>query len=492
MAFSISASRTNSMRSRWALAPADGRTAAGTSTAAIARNDVNRRTLKSDTPGRVPAAGIEKATDAAPARQRASLAVAASLALAAMAGCGGRAGDTPTGFMAGFLGAVVADEPYAAEVGREIVSAGGSAADAAVAMYFAMAVTLPSAASLGANGVCIAHAHKTRQAEAIVFAAPRPATASRAFDIAVPTAVRGMTLLHARHGALRWEQLVAPAERMAREGVPVSRALARDLREGAARLRADPAARRVFERGGGAAVGEGDRLTQIDLAATLSTIRVRGGGEFFAGAFARRLSDAVRDAGGGLSETDMRAAVASATPAATTRFGSHTVYFAPSPPFQGGVAARAAFTGAAPVSAGGAGGGEAAFVAIDRQANAVACVVGMNGPFGSARMAPGTGILMAAPPDSGGGASAAMVVANTNTGDALLAGAASGGGGPAAVGTAARLALGDGRPLGAAIAATSGGQVGMIVCPAGLRQSPGLCQVVADPRGYGLALVAGR
>ncbi|HTE38421.1 MAG TPA: gamma-glutamyltransferase, partial [Reyranella sp.] len=42
--------------------------------------------------------------------------------------------------------AVTADESRAAEVGRDVLQAGGNATDAAVAMYFAMAVTLPSAA----------------------------------------------------------------------------------------------------------------------------------------------------------------------------------------------------------------------------------------------------------------------------------------------------------------------------------------------------------
>ena len=57
----------------------------------------------------------------------------------------------------GSFSAVAADESRAAEVGRDILQAGGNATDAAVAMYFAMAVTLPSAAGLGASGACIVH-----------------------------------------------------------------------------------------------------------------------------------------------------------------------------------------------------------------------------------------------------------------------------------------------------------------------------------------------
>ena len=53
------------------------------------------------------------------------------------------------------------------------------------------------------------------------------ATATR--PSAVPGNVRGFSALHSKYGRLRWAQVVAPAANMARFGVPVSRAFARDL-----------------------------------------------------------------------------------------------------------------------------------------------------------------------------------------------------------------------------------------------------------------------
>src|SRR5260221_5056316 len=93
---------------------------------------------------------------------------------------------------AGYAGAVVADEPHAALVGREVLTQGGSAGDAAVATYFALSVTLPSTAGLGGGGVCVAYDPLKKRMEVIDFL-PRP-TAGGA--MAVPANLRRIALLH--------------------------------------------------------------------------------------------------------------------------------------------------------------------------------------------------------------------------------------------------------------------------------------------------------
>jgi len=70
-------------------------------------------------------------------------------ATAALTGGTTTPAGTP-GFVRGFLGGVAAEEPVAATIARDVLSAGGNAADAAVAAGFAMAVTLPSRVGLGA------------------------------------------------------------------------------------------------------------------------------------------------------------------------------------------------------------------------------------------------------------------------------------------------------------------------------------------------------
>lgn len=267
-------------------------------------------------------------------------------------------GRGQVGYVEGFYGGVVADEPRAAEIGRDVLTAGGSAADAAVAVYFAMSVTLPSSASLGGGGVCLVHDSKERKTEALLFLskAPTAGPGQSGVPVAVPGNVRGMAALHARHGVFRWEQLVTPAERLARLGVPVSRALAREVQGANAALQQDPNTRRVFSNAAGNLIGEGDLWVQSDLAATLSNIRLKGGGDFHTGAMARHLSDAARNLGALLPIEDLRDQVPSWATPLSIKYGDHFAYFAP-PPAVGGLLSaeiwrlldyRSLYAGAAP------------------------------------------------------------------------------------------------------------------------------------------------
>ena len=382
--------------------------------------------------------------------------------------------------------ATTAEEGRAAEVGREILEAGGNATDAAVAMYFALSVTLPSAASLGASGACVVHNDKTKAAEAFVFPPVAAPGAVKGTPFSVPAGVRAITLMHVRHGQLRWEQTVSPGERLARFGFQVSRALARDLQAGGALLGADAEARRIFGN-----VSEGALLTQPELASVLGSIRQRGGAEFFQGALARTFSEQVSQAGGSLPVDALRAAVPIASAPVSVSHYRSRVYVAPSP--AAGQAVLAGWNGQQP--AGGSvvdSGGFAGFAAVDSKGGAAACAVSMGQLFGARVVVPGSGIMLGSPNPEAASVSP-MLIANPGNGEFTFAGA--GGGGPTAaqaVGYVARDVIENGRNLATVLAnrRAQGGFVNAIACPSGLRGGPEACRTGADPAGAGLSTIA--
>lgn len=407
--------------------------------------------------------------------------------------------------LTGFIGAAVADEPRAALTGREVLALGGTAADAAVAMGFMMAVTLPSRAGLGSGGVCLAYSTNRTgpgagNAEAVVFTPVGPSVPVPGTDrpAAVPMLARGMFALHARYGSRPFESLISPAEQAARFGVPASRALVRDLAVVAGPLAQDPSARAVFAPGG-QVLAEGSTLSQPDLGATLAQLRTAGVGDLYQGTLARKLAEASRLAGGGLSLDEMRAALPRTGAPLTITVGRDYAAF---PPVRGGQAAAAAFqalqSGAdlatAQAQALAAVGGaatlpaSAAWLTLDREGNSVACTVTMDNLFGTGRIAPGTGILLAAAPRPGATPLLASAIAwnpNLNGFRAAVTGTGQEGAAlAAAVGLANALRTGQAMPA----LAPEPGRADVIQCRRYLPGSEGTCTWAVDPRNAGLAL----
>lgn len=394
------------------------------------------------------------------------------VALALLAGCSSGEQLPQLGLFDNpkFSGGVAADEPRAVLVGRDALAAGGTAADAAVATYFTLAVTFPSTASLGSGGLCQVYRSDDDgdRAEVVEFPArlPQAIGAGVQRPTAVPGVVRGMYALQARYGRLPWAQLLAPAENFARLGHPVSRALAHDLALAGDALLRDPLARAIFSTADGLAVSEGQRVQQLDLAAILSQLRVKGPGDFYVGATAHKLVDAVQAAGGSLSLDDLRDYRPAWRTALGVPFDENVLYTAP-PPAAGGVMAAAIWTlladdnryldavederphlvaesalrafadrlhwldgrGKPPLEAARLEASMAtydparhtsptdldpapqnrlenpaatSFVTVDGRGMAAVCTVTLNNLFGAGRIAPGTGIFLAAAPSAPG------------------------------------------------------------------------------------------
>ncbi|MBL6864568.1 MAG: gamma-glutamyltransferase [Rhodospirillales bacterium] len=248
------------------------------------------------------------------------------------------------GFVKGFMGGIVADEPKAALEGKKVLSAGGSAADAATAAYFTLAVTLPSKASLGGGGVCIVYDPKTNKTESLDFLnrLPSDIPATRSRPSAVPGNPLGIFALHARYGRFQWSSLVSVGEKLARYGIQAPRTLIRDIRQVKGALLEDRGSRAIFLKKNGNIINEGDYLRQIDLAVSLSNIRQFGPGDFYNGRLAKRLVDSVKDASGTLEAGDLKKFRPVWRDTLALKFGLNEINFV-QPPAYGGVTAAQVF-----------------------------------------------------------------------------------------------------------------------------------------------------
>ncbi len=211
---------------------------------------------------------------------------------------------TPAGFKEGYVGGAVSDDPRATVVAFETLSAGGTVADAAVAMTFALSVTNPAAAGLGGGGACLIYDGVEGAIESLNFL---PRAGAQGGPIAVPGTARGMEALHRRYGVLSWDNLVVQAEGLARRGTPISQSLALPLAAAAKEIQADANLAALFLGPDGAALAPGAVLKQIELAAVLAQIRVRGASDLYAGQSARTFLEGAAEAGALLTLADLRA-----------------------------------------------------------------------------------------------------------------------------------------------------------------------------------------
>ena len=251
-------------------------------------------------------------------------------------------------------GMVSAQEQVAAEVGRDILAQGGNAVDAGVAVAFALAVTLPRAGNIGGGGFMLVHDAKTGQTHAIDYREMAPAGATRDMFLdaegnadselsrysgaasGVPGTVAGMKLVLDQYGSMEWADVIAPAIRLAEEGITVTPDLADSLEAMKERLTKYPSAAKIFYKEDGELYRPGDRFVQADLAKTLKTIAAEGPDGFYKGPVAEAIAKAVTEAGGNMTVEDMAAYKAVSREPVRGTYRGYEVVSMP-PPSSGGV-----------------------------------------------------------------------------------------------------------------------------------------------------------
>jgi gamma-glutamyltranspeptidase/glutathione hydrolase len=248
-------------------------------------------------------------------------------------------------------GMVASSEPLATQAGVEILQAGGNAVDAAVAVGFALAVTLPQAGNLGgggfmlirmANGDAIvvdyreqapAAAYRTMYQDAQGDLIPDASTVG-ARAAGIPGTVMGLALAEEKYGKLGLERVMTPAIRLAKEGFPVSYSLAQTLRTERALLEKFDDSRRIFLRDGHL-YEPGETLLQPELARTLAAVAQRGPQGFYRGAVAKAFAATMRKYDGLISRQDLKQYQAKLRPPLVGHFRGYDILSVP-PPSSGG------------------------------------------------------------------------------------------------------------------------------------------------------------
>jgi gamma-glutamyltranspeptidase/glutathione hydrolase len=213
-------------------------------------------------------------------------------------------------------GAAVASaaDPLAAEAGAEMLKAGGTAADAALAMMIALTVVEPQSSGLGGGGFLVWYDAARRATTTLDGRERAPAAAGPTrflrdgkpmpfaqavpggYSVGVPGAVALIAEAHARWGRRPWAELFTPAIRHARDGFPVSERLHRFTTSRQAMLAAAPEAAAIFLDPAGKPWPVGHILKQPELAASLETIAAQGPDAFYRGPIGAAITRAVATA----------------------------------------------------------------------------------------------------------------------------------------------------------------------------------------------------
>ncbi len=250
-------------------------------------------------------------------------------------------------------GMVVSEQALATRAGLEILQAGGNAVDAAVAVGFALAVTLPNAGNLGGGGFMMVHEAHGGGDHALDFREKAPARATRDMyldangqvadgrslhthqAVGVPGTVAGLTHALARWGSLPLSRVMAPAIRLAQRGYPVSPTLADALANNARPMGQWPATRAIFWRDG-RPLQAGERLIQRDLARSLHLIAQRGADAFYRGPIGDRIAAEMARHGGLITAQDLAGYRAVERPPILGDYRGYRIVTMP-PPSSGGI-----------------------------------------------------------------------------------------------------------------------------------------------------------
>ncbi len=252
-------------------------------------------------------------------------------------------------------GMVVTSHYLASEVGNEILQQGGNAIDASVATAFALAVTLPSAGNIGGGGFIVYHGNDGEQTT-FNFREKAPLAATRdmflgedgkikansnhegILSVGVPGTVAGLYKAHQKMGKLPWEDLVAPAIKLAENGFPSTHYMnsflewVKDHKD----EELYKATAEAFLKDGQKIYKQGELFKQPDLAKTLKRIQQHGADGFYKGETAQLIENVMKKHGGLITKEDLARYEAEELKPVTGTYRGYNIVSMP-PPSSGGV-----------------------------------------------------------------------------------------------------------------------------------------------------------
>jgi gamma-glutamyltranspeptidase/glutathione hydrolase len=206
-------------------------------------------------------------------------------------------------------GALAAGHPLTAQAGADVLFAGGNAVDACIAAAAVSWVCESPLTGPGGGGFLVVHSGRDARTRLLDFFVAVPERTSSPdelvgvvvdygdsqqifytgpMSVGVPGAALGLWEAHRRWGTMPWAELLAPAARLAREGVVLNEAQAFLHRILDPLLRYSPEGDALY--GPGRALEEGEIFSDPDLADTLDQIAVEGAGCLYRGELAERIA----------------------------------------------------------------------------------------------------------------------------------------------------------------------------------------------------------
>ena len=224
-------------------------------------------------------------------------------------------------------GMVVSQNDLSSQLGTEILNKGGNAVDAAVAVGFSLAITLPRAGNLGGGGFMLVYIKEKQEIYYIDYRSSSPLNANikdlfntnlpkdykkTDFDksrfghkaSAIPGTVAGLLEAHRNFGKLSLKEILEPVIKQASEGIKVSYDLNKAI-ESTPQLFNDPESRKIYFDNGKPLV-KNSLMKRPDLAETLSHISANGHKGFYEGPTAKKIVDAMNTNNGFMTLEDFK------------------------------------------------------------------------------------------------------------------------------------------------------------------------------------------